>query len=127
MIVSWFSHSNGTWLVCYSLYPIESGVYHSTKTYIQSRGLFQRFRILTRQECALRILRLGGRMCLVEFGGVVEEVDGHVSYVLFVFIPQALWVPYGIWSITLLRACAVAYSSCASSEPWRGHRGFITN
>ncbi|KAE8331861.1 hypothetical protein BDV39DRAFT_167703 [Aspergillus sergii] len=127
MIVSWFSHSNGTWLVCYSLYLIESGVRHSTKTYIQSRGLIQRFRNLTRQGCALRILRLGGRMCLVGSGGVVEEVHGHVSYVLFVFIPQALWVPYGIWSITLLGACAVAYSCFASSEPWRGHRGFITN
>lgn len=29
-------------------------------------------------------------MCLVGVGEVVEEVDGHVSYVLFVFIPLAL-------------------------------------
>ncbi|KAE8364951.1 hypothetical protein BDV27DRAFT_127608 [Aspergillus caelatus] len=127
MIVSWFGHSNGTWLVCYSLHPIEPGVRHSTKIQIQSLGLIQRFRILTRQGCALRILRLGGRMCLVGVGGVVEEVDGHVYYVLFVFIPLALWVPCGIWSIALLRACAVAYSCCASPEPWRGPRGFITN
>ncbi|KAE8165012.1 hypothetical protein BDV40DRAFT_259213 [Aspergillus tamarii] len=48
-----------------------------------------------------------------------------LMYYLFLF-HWPFWVPYGIWSIALLRACAVAYRCCASPEPWRGLRGFIT-
>ncbi|KAE8355519.1 hypothetical protein BDV28DRAFT_128796 [Aspergillus coremiiformis] len=103
MIASWFRHSTGTWLVCYFLHILskpESVI--QRKRYIQPLGLVERFRIVTSQGYVLRTFPASWRGNVFgRGGGVVEEVYGHVSHVLFGFIPPTLWVLYGIWSIAL--------------------------